>query len=96
MHVEGDLLDTSFDLTDKKGILAAKVKIVLSRISGSGDTMEGFMKKVDDNVGLMSSLPTSLSTLGHVLKLTKVIMDRFSKVGHFLRLYNSKLADRGD
>ena len=25
--VEGDLLDTSFDLTDKEGILAAKMKI---------------------------------------------------------------------
>ena len=87
MHVEDDLLDTSFDLMDKKGILAAKMKIVLSRISGSGDnTMEEFM----------SSLPTSLSTLGHGLELTMHIMDRFSKVGHLSRLYNSKLADRGD
>ena len=80
IDAEDDLLDTSFDLTDKKGILAAKMKIVLSRISRSVDNIEKFMKKVDDDVGLMSSLPSSLSTLGQVLKLTKAIMDQFSQV----------------
>jgi len=77
-----DLLenDNSFDLTDKEGILAARMKIYLSRISGSVDNIEEFMKKVDDDVGLMSSLPSNLSTLGQVLKLTKAIMDQVSKV----------------
>ena len=76
-------LDTSFDLTDKKGILSAKMKIVLSRISGSSDDIEEFMKKVDNDVSLMSNLPSNLSnlsTLGQILKLTKAIMDQFSQV----------------
>ena len=64
----------------------AKMKIVLSSISRSGDTenIEEFMKKVDDDVNLMpaSSLPINLSTLGQVLKSTKTIMDQFSKVVH--------------
>ena len=78
IHFEDDLLDTSFDLTDK-GILAAKMKIVLSCISRSADEIEEFVKKVDGEVGLMSSLP-KLSTLGHVLKLIKAIMDQSSQV----------------
>ena len=88
MHAENDLLDAIFDLTDKKGISAAKMKIILSRISGSGDnTTEELMKKVDDDIGLMSSLPTSnLSTLGQVLKLTKAIMDRVSQVVHLFQV----------
>ena len=84
IHAEDGLLDTSFQLTDKEGILAAKMKIALSPISGSGDdNIEEFMKKVDDNVNLMSSLPSNLSTLstlGQVLKLIKTIMDQFSQV----------------
>ena len=78
------LLDSIFNLTDK-GILVAKMKIVLSGISRSGDSdnVEEFMKKVDDDVNRMSSLPSSnLSTIGQVLKSTKAIMDRFSKVVH--------------
>ena len=98
IHVEDNLLDTSFDLTDKKGILAAKMKMALSRISRSGDSdnIEEFMKKVDDDVSLMpvSSLPSNLSTLGQVLKSTKAIMDQFSQVNIFQVI--SKLADRGD
>ena len=91
------LLDTSFDLTDKEGILAAKMKIVLSRISGPSDNIGAFMKRVDDDVTLMSSLPSNLSTLWQVLKLTKTIMDQFSQVVHLSRLNHiSKLADRGD
>ena len=62
-----------------KGILTATMKIVLSCISRSGDEIEEFMKKVDDEVGLMSSLP-KLSTLGHVLKSIKAIMDQSSQV----------------
>jgi hypothetical protein len=58
------------------------MKIVLSHISGAVDNIDEFMKKVDDDVGLMSSLPSNLSTLGQVLKLTKVIMDQFSQVVH--------------
>ena len=87
IHAEVDLLDISFDLTDKKGILAAKMKIVLSRISGSVDNVEEFMKKVDDDVRLMSSLPhNSASTLGQVVKLTKAIMDQFAQVVQFSNL----------
>ena len=68
IHAEVDLLDISFDLTDTKGILAAKMKIVLSRISGSiDDNIEEFMKKVDEDVGRMSSVPSNLSTLGQPL-----------------------------
>ena len=95
MHAEDDLLDTSSDLTDKEGILAAKMKIDLSRISGSGDNIEEFMKKVDDDVSLMSSLPSNLSTLGQVLKLTKAIMDQFSQVVHLssLNLIANRLID---
>ena len=82
IHSEDDSLDTSFDLTDKEGILAAKMKIVLSRTSGSvvNHDIEEFMKKVDDDVGLMNSLPSNLSTLGQVLQLTKPIMEQFSQV----------------
>ena len=81
---EDNLLDTSFDLTDKKGILVAKMKIVISGISRSGDNdnIEEFMTKVDGDVNRMRSLPSNLSTLGQVLKSTKAIMDQFSKVVH--------------
>ena len=84
IHTEDNLLDSSFDLTDKKGILVAKMKIVLSGISRSGDSdnIEGFMNKVDGDVNRMSSLPSGLSTLGQILKSTKTIMDQFSKVVH--------------
>jgi hypothetical protein len=91
IHTEDDLLDARFDLTDKEGILVAKMNIALSRISGSGDNIEEFMKKVDDDVSLMSSLPT----LWQVLKLTKAIMDQCSQVVH-LSSHNSISADRVD
>jgi len=72
------------DLTDKEGIVAAKMKILLSRISGSVDNIEEFMKKVDDEIGRMSSsLPPNLFVIleqvGGVLKLTKAIMDKLSQ-----------------
>ena len=89
IHAEVDLLDTSFDLTDKEGIPAAKMKISLSCISGSSDNIEEFMKKVDNDVSLMTSLPSTpstLSTLGQVLKVTKAIMDQFSQVVHLSNL----------
>ena len=88
IHADDDLLDTAFDLTDKEGILAARMKIVLSRISGSSDNIEAFMKKIDDDVSLMSglTLPSNLSTIGQVLKLTKTIMDQFSQVVHLSSL----------
>ena len=64
------------------------MKIILSRTSGSGDNIEELMKKVDDDVSLMNSLPvpSNLSTLGQVLKLTKAIMDQFSQVVHLSSL----------
>ena len=71
-------------MTDKKGIRAAKMKIVLSGISrfGDRDDIGEFMKKVDDDVNRMSSLslPSNLSTFGQILISTKAIMDQFSKV----------------
>jgi hypothetical protein len=83
IHAEDNLLDTSLDLT---GFLAAKMKISLSLIPGSGDNIKEFMKRVDDDVSHMSSLPSSLSTLGQVLKSTKAIMDQVSKVLHLSNL----------
>ena len=71
------------------------MKIAFSRISGSGDNIEEFMKKVDDDVSLMGRLPSNLSTLGQVLKLTKDIMDKISQVIH-LSFNISKSADRCD
>jgi hypothetical protein len=48
IHAGNDLLlDTNFDLTNKDGIIAAKMKILLSGISGSVNSIEEFMKKVD-------------------------------------------------
>ena len=88
IRAEDNSIGTSFDLTDKEGIVTAKMKISLSRISGSVDNIEEFMKKVDDDVGLMRSLPvpTNFSTLGQILKLTKAIMDQLSQVVHFSSL----------
>jgi archaellum component FlaC len=84
IDAEDDLLDTSFDLTDKEGgISAAKMKIALSCVSGSVDNIEEFMKKVDDDVGRMKSLPSNLLTLGQVLKSTKAIIDRLTQVHIF-------------
>ena len=43
------------------------MKIALSLIPGSGDnTIEEFMKRVDDDVSHMRSLPSNFSTLGQV------------------------------
>ena len=93
LHAEDDLLDSSFDLTDKGGIPAAKMKIALSCVSGSIDNIEEFMKKVDEDVGRMSSVPSNLSTLGQplgkVLKLTKAIMDQLSQVVYFFKVLTS-------
>ena len=86
IHTEDDLLDTRIDLTDKKGILASKMKIVLSHISGSGDNIEESLKKVDDDVGPMSGLPSKLSTPLQILISTKDIVDKFSQVVHFSSL----------
>ena len=88
IHTEDDPLDTSFALTDKGVVLAAKMRIALSLVPGSSDNIKEFMKKVDDDVSHMSSLsvPSSLSTLGQVLKLTKAIMDQVSQVEHLSSL----------
>ena len=85
-HAEDDLPDTSFELTDKGVVLATKIKIACSLIPESGDNIKGFMKKVDDDVSHMRSLPSSLSTLGQVLKVTKAIMDQVSQVVHLSSL----------
>ena len=88
IHAEDGSIDTSVELTDKGVVLAAKMKITFSLIPGSGDNIKEFMKRVDDDVSHMSSLPvpSSLSTLGQVLKLTKAIMDQVSKVVHLSSL----------
>ena len=85
-HAEDNLLDTSFELTDKGVVLAAKMKIAFSLIPGSGDNNKEFMKRVDDDVSHMSSLPSNLTTLAQVLKSTKAIMDRVSQVVHLSNL----------
>jgi hypothetical protein len=84
-HAQDDVIGTSLDLT---GVLAAKMKITLSLISGSDDHIKEFMKRVDDDVSRMGSttMPDSLSTLVQVLKSTKAIMDRFSQVVHLSSL----------
>jgi hypothetical protein len=86
IHAEDDLIDTSLELTDKGVVLAAKMKIKFSLIPESGDNIKEFMKRVDDDVSHMSSLPSSLSTLRQVLKSTKAIMDRVSQVVHLSSL----------
>ena len=88
IHAEDDPLDTSFELTDKGVVLAAKMKTSFSLVPGSRDNIKEFMKRVDDDVSHMSSLqvPNSLSTLGQVLKLTKAIMDQVSQVVHLSSL----------
>ena len=78
--LKNEFLDTSFELMDKDVVLAAKIKIAFSLIHESGDNIKEFMKRVDDDVSHMSSLPSSLSTLGQVLKSTKAIMDKVSQV----------------
>ena len=87
LHANGDFLDTGFELTDKGVVLAAKVKIALSLTPGSGDdNIKEFMKRVEEDVSHISSLPSSLKTLGQVLKSTKAIMDQVSKVVHISNL----------
>ena len=71
------------------------MKMALFCNSRSGDDIEEFMKKVDDDVGRMSGLPSNVSTLGQILKLTKAIMDKISQVIH-LSFNISKSADRCD
>ena len=60
----------------------------MSLVPASGDNIKEFMKKVDDDVSHMSSLsvPSSLSTLGQILKSTKAIMDQVSQVVHLSSL----------
>ena len=82
IHAGDNLLDTSFELMDKGVVLSIKMKIAFSLTPGSGDNIKEFMKRVDDNVSRMGSLPSSLTTLGQVLKSTKAIMDRVSQVVH--------------
>ena len=82
IHAEGGLLDTILELTDICVVLPAKMKITFSLLPGSGDNIKEFMKRVDDDISHMKSLsvPSSLSTLGQVLKSTKAIMDKVSQV----------------
>ena len=92
IHAEDNLIDTSFELTNKGDVLATKMKIALSVIPGSGDNITEFMKRVDDDVNDMSNLPSSLTTLGLVLKSSKAIMDKVSQVVHISSL-NFIIAD---
>ena len=63
-----------------------RMKMILSLIPGSDDNIGKVMKRVNDGVHLMSSVPSNLLTLGQVLKLTKAIMDKSSQVGLFSSL----------
>ena len=88
---EDDLLDTSFELTDKGEVLrllTSKMKIAFSLIPGCNDNVKEFIKRVVDDVSHMNSLslPSSMSTLGQVLKASKAIMDQVSQVVHFSSL----------
>jgi hypothetical protein len=59
------------------------MKILLSRISGSVDNIKEFMKKVDADVSRLSSsdaVSSTISSLGQVLQVTKIIMDQVSQV----------------
>ena len=79
------LLDATFDLTDKGTPIPVKMKIVLSPISKSDDYIKDFMEKVEVDLGRLSrhdTVANTASTLGHVLKFTKTIMDQLSKVRH--------------
>jgi hypothetical protein len=93
IHVEDDLLDAGFNLTDKD-IVVAKMKIVLSGISGPVDDIEEFMKKVDDDVCRLKDVPgpNTLSTISQVLNLTQTIMDQFAQVAHFFTLLVNPLS----
>ena len=84
INTKDNLLDTSFELTNKGIVFATKIKIAFSLTPGSGSNNKEFMKKV----GHMSSLPSSLMTLtlGQVLKSTKAIMDRVLQVVHLSNL----------
>ena len=87
---------------NKKGIsIPVKMKIVLSRISGSVDNIKEFMEKVDADVSRLSSnaVTSTVSTLGQVLELTKTIMDKLTKVQYSISMpidLHIKSADRGD
>jgi hypothetical protein len=79
-----------------------KVKIVLSRISGSVTNIKEFMEKVDADVRRLpsnSAVMSTASTLVKVLQLTKNIMNQLSQVRHqclcILTLVVSISADRG-
>ncbi|KIJ93635.1 hypothetical protein K443DRAFT_12698 [Laccaria amethystina LaAM-08-1] len=91
---EGDVVAflenvADFGLTDKKGnSFRAKMHIVLSPISGSGDNTKEFLDKVDADVNRLSSngaVAGTVSTLGIVLQLTKTIMDNLSEVHPILK-----------
>lgn len=77
-------LDASFDLANKKGIsVAAKMRIVVSPISGSVDYVKEFMEKVDADVFRLPSNDTvasAASTPEQVLRLTKTVMDQLTQV----------------
>lgn len=82
-HAEDD-----FELTDKGEVLTSKMKIAFSLIPGCNDNIKDFIKRVVDDVNHMNSLslPSSMSTLGQVLKASKAIMDQVSQVVHFSSL----------
>ena len=94
IHAEDYLLDTSFELT-VKGVV--KMKIAISLILGSGDNIKEIMKRVDDDVSHMSSLPTCLSTLARFEVNQGYYGPSFAGCMPFkFKTYNSKSADRSD
>jgi len=74
-------------MKNEKGILVpAKIKINLSRIAESDSDIKKLMEKVDADVSRLPSdtVPSTFSTIGQVLQLTKNIMDKVSQVCHGL------------
>lgn len=74
--------DVTFNLMDKAGVhIPAKLKIVISHISGPVDNINGFMEQVDISILHLppkhDTLVNAASILGPILQLTKQILDKF-------------------
>ena len=67
----------------KRASVPAKMRIVLSPISGSVDYVKEFMENVDGDVFHLPSnvmVARAVSTVGQVLRLTKPVMDQLTQV----------------
>lgn len=85
--------DATFNLMDKAGVhVPAKLKVVLSHISGPVDNINDFMEQVDTSILHLppkhDTIDNAAVILGPILQLTKQILDKFldkaSKVIYYL------------